>query len=340
MGQYQSSESLEHHTNDKLHNLVDNRVNDQVDHQSNDQSDSYFIYKDSANVGYLESLMNSLIFVPPNPPRERFNGLTNADRSNGKASDIHPSQAEKRPIPEWVKFITLPNTNKLSYFVIDPNPVYDSTGKQVQNRYILWSHGNAGDLTSIYPVMMQIFREMQGRVGIIAYDYEGYRYSEGVCSEKNCYNDLVCMVKHAVENMKIRKENLFLVGQSLGTGVVVDFCVRHGWRTPIILLSPYKSISRVVLDPHWTDPLTNILVDSIDMFTTHHKTDRLSCPVIIYHGVKDRLIHPRHSVELYNRHRDKITLVLLKHADHNDILNHVRPSQILDMIDRVTIKTI
>lgn len=278
-------------------------------------SNKLFIYDDSHNVGYIESMMNGLIFAPPD--KEPFTDILSK--------------------PKWLKYIILPNTNKLSYFVIDP--IEDSLrpiNKHSDKKYILWSHGNAGDLLDMYPFMKTFHKEINGKLGIIIYDYEGYGYSDGVCSEKTCYNDLTCMVHHSLTVLGIQKRNLFLIGQSLGTGIVVDFCYKNLWTTPIILISPYKSISRVKLDPHWTNIISNIIVNSIDMFTTHYKLDDLKCPIIIYHGLDDEMIPASHSIEMYNNHTDKIKLILVENATHNDILDYVNASQILNMITRIS----
>jgi pimeloyl-ACP methyl ester carboxylesterase len=279
-------------------------------HQQSKLKESLFIY-DSNNVGYIESMMNTLIFLPRN--KEIF-----------KVSYK----------PDWIKYITLPNSNKLSYFVIDPISNKSVNTLKSDKKYILWSHGNAGDLLSLYPVMKMLYQSMGGRIGIIVYDYEGYGYSNGECSEKNCYNDLACMVRHSLLTLNIRKKNIFLIGQSLGTGVVVDFCYRHHWKTPIILISPYKSISRVKIDPYWFDIISNIAIDNIDMFTTQYKLHYLKCNIIIYHGTRDQMIPVEHSIEMYNNHTDKIKLILLKNATHNDTLNYIRPLQLLNIIEQ------
>lgn len=276
-----------------------------------DETDSlnYAIYPANDNPGYLERYMNSMIFVPP-------------DRQDTNK-------------PQWIKYVNLPNFKSITYFSLDPEDEQSLDGKSSipsEKKYILWSHGNGGDLLSHYPVMTTWFEAMNKKIGIIVYDYEGYGFTDGSCSEKNCYNNLTFMIRHAIKELNIKQKNLYLVGQSLGTGIVVDFCSRHRWTTPIILISPYKSISRVIVDPHWFDLLSNIAVDTIDMFKSHHKMHRVQCPVIIYHGLKDKLILPHHSVEMYNNHKNKITLVMLRDADHNNILNHIDLNEITDLI--------
>lgn len=285
--------------------------------QQSIQENSVYVYNDSHNVGYIESMMNTLIFQPPD--KELF--------------------CDEQQKPSWLKYMFLPNLNRLSYFVIDPYSNSNSTNygskARLDKKYILWSHGNAGDLLSLYSVMSDFHREMNGQIGIIGYDYEGYGYSDGVCSEKNCYNDLTCMINHALFTLNIQQKNLFLVGQSLGTGVVVDFCFRHYWITPIILISSYKSISRVKIDPFSLDIISNVLVDCMDMFTTHYKLEHLKCAIVMYHGTNDNMIPVDHSIEMYNNHPNKIKLILIKDATHNDILNYIGPIRLLKLIDKL-----
>lgn len=251
--------------------------------------DTFKVYPDSSEVGLIESSMNTCVFMPPK--REEIKIETD---SSGKIIGA----------PSWMDFKyvdeKLENGQqyevRLSYFVLHPEKKYKSDS----SKYIIWSHGNASDLISTYRLMEEYYEQMKGRVGIIAYDYEGYGYSSGTYSEKNSYNDLTLMVAHAIRNMKINKDNLLLVGQSLGTGVVVDFCHTHGWTTPISLISPYESIVKVVSGTETSSSLR-----SIDMFTTYTKIDDLLCRIIIYHGENDELISPKHSIEMYENNKGR-----------------------------------
>jgi len=277
----------------------------------------FYIYNHTDIVGYVENAMNSLIFSPPDK-----------------------SLFEHKEKPRWLRYINLPNGNRLSYFIIEPSVPIDhrnnkhDRSNQSNKPYILWSHGNAGYLTHIYPILLSIHREMQGKLGIICYDYEGYGYSDGNCSEKSCYNDLTCMISHVLNTLNIPKKNLYLLGQSLGTGVVVEFCYRHLWTNPIILISAFKSISRVKIDPTSLDIVLNVVIDCLDMFDTHHKLHELKCHVVMYHGLSDELIPAYHSIDMYNDLKDKISieLILLPNANHNDMLHHIGAEQLLHLI--------
>lgn len=263
----------------------------------------------------IDSSMNSLLFRPP--VRE-----ISLDEE-GEIIDM-PVWLEFNNVNEYIKDIDAKYQVKISYFVMHP------INRNSESKYILWSHGNASDLRSTHYLMDKYFVSMKKKVGIIAYDYEGYGYSSGKHTEHNCCNDLTLMVAHAVRNMKIKRENLVLIGQSLGTGIVVDFCYNHDWKYPIVLISPYKSIMRVVIDTD-TDStsFSSSSIYSADKFKTYAKIDELKCQIKIYHGKEDSLILPKHSIEMYQKCPDKITLKLIDGAGHNDIVNYIDISEVI-----------
>ena len=258
---------------------------------------NFLIYQDTDNINYIENYMNHYVF--------------------------HPLNRKKHINPSWMKYLKISDTYHLTYFILEP------INKNKQ--YILFSHGNAGDLFSYYDQMVQWYNLMNKKVGIIVYDYQGYGKSSGMCSEKNTYNDLTHMIRYCLINLKIPKSNLYLVGQSLGTGIVINFCSTHLWTTPICLISPYKSISRIIYDPVWYNP-TSILLNTVDMYTTQDKLHHVKCQILIYHGHKDELILPYHSKELHESHKDKITLILLDSATHNNILNLINPDSMIEKL--------
>lgn len=334
---------------------IPNRTQDTQDTQNTQDIkfatiyDSFKIYPNSSNIGIVESSMNSMIFRPPVASQGQIQVDEKYNTIDLEEQEKYPKWMDFKYVDEYILVSVDSQTKtqikvryqvKLAFFVMHPKVRNDSS------KYILWSHGNASDLMSTRSLMTEYYELMNGKCGIIAYDYEGYGYSSGIHTEHNCYNDLTIMVAHATQVLKIKKSNLLLIGQSLGTGIVVDFCHVHKWTTPIVLISPYKSIVRVVTNPkpdtdNYTSTskaLSSMLskslsasVDSIDMFTTHHKIDKLLCDIMIFHGKDDNLILPEHSIEMYKKNkndkdkndRNKISLHLIDNADHNNIVNYI-----------------
>lgn len=272
---------------------------------------------ETSNIGFVESKMNELIFKPPN--REYFNSQLNNKSEKPHYIKIFECKDESSNTDQQIN---------LSYFVIHP-----VDRNRSYNPYILWSHGNGSDLMELYPIIKNLHTRLSGQIGIIVYDYEGYGLSSGQSREINCYRNLDMMIEFCKTRLNIPLDRLFLLGHSLGTGVVINYVSKiTEWKTPIILLSPYKSISRVLVDPHWTDILTNFIVNCIDRFKSIDKIENITCPIVIYHGMRDTLIDYHHSIELRKKNKTRTTLILIKRAGHNDILNHIDPKEIWNIV--------
>ena len=200
----------------------------------------------------------------------------------------------------------------------------------IGNKYIIWSHGNASNIHTMEPYLLELHNHL--KVGIIAYDYQGYGLSNGQVSESNCYHDLEATVNFVLNQLGIKQSDITLIGQSLGTGVVIDYLAKHDWFSPAILISPYKSISRVVTEPSSISCIS-YLADPLDKFKSCTKITKVKCPIRIIHGTQDTLIDISHAKYLYDQLPDKsLTPIWIKRAGHNDILNKIKLRHIKEVI--------
>lgn len=186
-----------------------------------------------------------------------------------------------------------------------------------KDKYIIYSHGNRGNIQRCYPYVKKMADRL--KINVICYDYAGYGFSKSYASEKNCYQSLEAVVDYIYSLQSAKNSHhIYLIGRSLGTGVVINYITKHKWNTPVILLSPYLSIFNVYLNSPYILPF--------DKFKTGKKLDKVQCPVSIYHGKKDRLIKYNHSVQLHkslNNYGCQVRLTLFEDADHFNILDYV-----------------
>jgi len=124
------------------------------------------------------------------------------------------------------------------------------------------------------------------------YDYIGYGLSRGSPTEEGCYRSMEAVMRYVTYELGIKTDNIYLIGESLGTGVVVDYMYKNQWTGPTILVSPYKSIARVVLDSSLTYPF--------DKFMSLDKIKNIKAPIKIIHGTADNVINISHAVKLYD----------------------------------------
>jgi len=159
------------------------------------------------------------------------------------------------------------------------------------------------------------------------YYYPSYGLSTGELNEFTCYQCLEDVIKY----YKTYTENILLVGQSLGTGIVVDYVSKNQWTNPIILISPYKSIPKIITDYDWIEYLI-----CKNKFASYLKISNANCSIKIFHGISDELINHTHSLELYNlMPNKKFKPTLFNNCGHNDILNKIsfnEYKQILELL--------
>ena len=244
--------------------------------------------------GVIDDTANSLIFHP-----------------------AHSSQEEFHRAYDNITFVKSSNENKICLVHILP--------KKPSPKYLVWCHGNSGDLTHIDDYLKFLCKELN--VNVIAFDYQGYGISEGSPSEDGCYDDLGNVINY-LKSQKISNNNIYLCGHSMGTGVVVDYASKHNWSTPIMLISPYKTMAKVMVDSICVDATsssTNFCSGKhVDKFRSEAKISKVLCPVKIVHGNNDELINISHGKTLYDSlPNKKFDPRWIDNAGHNNILNKI-----------------
>lgn len=144
-------------------------------------------------------------------------------------------------------------------------------------------------------------------------DYRGFGKSKGKRSQERLFNDSQFMYKWLRE--KYSEDQIILYGRSLGSGIAARIA---SWNNPrlLILDSPYYSFyyntRRFIF---WT-PLKWILRYPI---RTDQYIKAISCPIYIIHGTKDHLIPYEQSEMLKSLVPEKVTLVPIDGAHHNNL---------------------
>lgn len=247
-------------------------------------------------------------------------GTVSSSVDNSVKSSVHsiankfvfmPPQATGNPYPEYITQATIKSSHNNNIEVImcmPPKPI---------NKCIIFSHGNA----SCNEDSCDLLKDWANKFNVvtISYDYQGYSNSQGIPGEQNCYDDIEAVINFIKKKFQhIALNNIFLIGQSLGTGITMDYVSKHAWTGTVILISPYKSILSIVADD---DSALMFSSARNDMFVTKKKTHQITCPVKIFHGVDDTLINYTHSQSLFDALPNKrFKPTFIKQCGHNDIL--------------------
>jgi pimeloyl-ACP methyl ester carboxylesterase len=200
-------------------------------------------------------------------------------------------------------------------------PPSDESKLDEKSQILVFSHGNASDILSMLPWAEHV-AFLSGRF-VVLYDYEGYGLSSGSPSESGCYQSLAKVIDYLIKQFRVNKEQMLLMGESLGTGVVVHYAWENKWIKPIVLISPYKTIVSVAIDSFMHTPM--------DQFESISKISELQCPVKIYHGKKDQLIPVEHARALLSKLPQQyyIAPTYFKNADHDNILSFIHPMELV-----------
>jgi len=173
---------------------------------------------------------------------------------------------------------------------------------------ILFSHGNAEDISSIEPFILKLH---DSGFAILTYDYRGYGESDGEPSERNTYLDIDAAYKYLTETRKIPPANIILHGRSLGGGPSVDLAAREQVGG-LIMESAFTSASCV---------LTNYRVIPFEKFDNITKISHVTCPVMIIHGKMDVTIPLHHGEQLFKAANKPKYILLLDNVGHNNMFS-------------------
>ncbi len=144
-------------------------------------------------------------------------------------------------------------------------------------------------------------------------DYRGFGKSTGKRSETTLYNDGQHVYKWLSE--RYPEEKILIYGRSLGSGIATRIA---SWNKPhmLILDSPYYSFLKQIRRYAFWLPLKWLLRYQIrtDLFIK-----KVTCPVFIIHGKKDRLIPYSHSEQLQALVPEQCDLYPIDEGGHNNL---------------------
>ncbi|MGJ8698308.1 MAG: alpha/beta hydrolase, partial [Verrucomicrobiaceae bacterium] len=151
---------------------------------------------------------------------------------------------------------------------------------------ILWSHGNAEDLRTVH-TMMDDFHSLG--YGMLAYDYPGYGLSSGRKSEEGTYRAINAAYQHLTQSLNHPPNRIILLGQSVGSGPTC-YLAENQSHAGVILIAPFLSAFRTAVP---------FPIFPGDRFPNLERIKKMSQPLLIIHGIDDRVISHSHGEELH-----------------------------------------
>lgn len=179
---------------------------------------------------------------------------------------------------------------------------------------ILFSHGNAGNLSHRTEKMLAVHAEVGAAV--LIYDYRGYGRSEGWPDEPGVLADARAARAWLAERAGIDPGRIVLMGESLGGAVSVDLAADDGARA-LVLEGTFTSIPDVAAHHYPILPVRAFLRTRLDALA---KIGRYGGPLLQCHGEADTIVPFEQGRRLFESAAGPKQFLTLPGADHNDPL--------------------
>ncbi len=154
--------------------------------------------------------------------------------------------------------------------------------KSKNYKTILFLHGNAGSLENrIHKI--NNFKNMNINFLIIA--WRGFSGNQGKPNEKGLYDDARGAI-HWLENEGVKKKDIIIYGESLGTGVAIEVAQNNDF-AGVILESPFTSMIDAAKNKYPFFPIKLLLKDK---YESDKKIQNVKSPILIMHGEVDKIV--------------------------------------------------
>ena len=172
---------------------------------------------------------------------------------------------------------------------------------------VLYSHGNGEDLASALPGLEALRR---AGFSVVAYDYRGYGASTGgPATARGVLRDAEAVYRHVTGPLGVDPSRLVVYGYSVGSGPSVHLAARFpvaGLVVENAFVSAFRVMTRAALLP-------------FDRFPNLRGIRRVRVPVLVIHGVEDRVVPVWHGRELFAAAPGPKDALWVEGAGHTDV---------------------
>lgn len=220
--------------------------------------------------------------------------------------------------PEPHKDISIPIDSEDTLNLVD----FESTGA-VSKGIVLYFHGNKRNI-SWYAKYIPYFTRHGYQVLMI--DYPGFGKSTGKLTEQKLYD--WAMQVYKIARKRFSADSIIIYGKSMGTGIAAQLAsVRDCQR--LILETPYYDFPAVVKHYLPVYPVKWMLHYEIP---TWQYLQKITAPVTIFHGTRDRIVPYRNSKRLLPFLKQTDEIITLKGGSHNNLFMYGQTIQKLDSV--------
>ncbi len=182
-----------------------------------------------------------------------------------------------------------------------------------QKRVMLLAHGNGENVATAADEAAWLHDEFDASV--LVFDYRGYGKSQGEPSEQGLYQDGDAAMQWLAKRAGVKPGEIYLVGRSLGTGVMVDVGVKHQAKG-LILISPFAEMPDAAANRFWFVPVRLLMRNR---YPSVKKIPKFKGATFVVHGDRDDLVPQWSGTRLFAAAPEPKAFVSIPGAGHNDI---------------------
>src|SRR5512134_3032926 len=179
---------------------------------------------------------------------------------------------------------------------------------------VLLLHGTGRTIAGMVHVAAAIHA---AGAAVLMIDYRGLgRSDRGPLTEASMYEDAEA-AWHELRWHQPDAGRRFVYGHSLGAAPALELAARYPDVSGVAIEGAPTSM-RELLRGSWVEALYPVDAILAGRFDPAGKLRRLSAPILVIHGKRDKLVPPAMGVELYMRATGRKSLLLVEEAAHSD----------------------
>lgn len=179
---------------------------------------------------------------------------------------------------------------------------------------LLYFHGNGGNLADRAD---RVRRYQAAGLGLLMPSYRGYSGSSGTPSEAVNVADASRAYDRLIAD-GVAPEDIVLYGESLGSGIAVQLAAMRRVGA-VVLDAPYTSMVEMASLRYPFLPIRPLLADR---YESNRVIAGVSAPVLVMHGVLDRVIPVEFGKKLFAAANEPKKLAIFPAGGHSDLDQH------------------
>ena len=189
---------------------------------------------------------------------------------------------------------------------------------------LVYFHGNAGHLGD-RAAKLRLY--LDAGLGVLIPAYRGYSGNEGRPSEAGLYHDGRAALSF-LNAQGVAPQSIVVYGESLGCGVAVQLATEQNVGA-IVLEAPFTSMAAVAQHHYPWTPARWLVRDRYDNLA---KIGGVTAPVLVVHGMADRVVPSAMGEQLHAAAREPKRLALLRSTGHNDMHRNGLVAAVLNFV--------